>query len=39
MNGERQVVFVTGEAGSGKTTLIEAFRQRLEAGEWRLGSF
>ena len=25
MNGERQVVFVTGEAGSGKTTLIDAF--------------
>jgi DNA-binding winged helix-turn-helix (wHTH) protein/predicted ATPase len=25
MNGERQVVFVTGEAGIGKTTLVEAF--------------
>ncbi len=25
VNGERQVVFVTGEAGIGKTTLIEAF--------------
>src|SRR5262245_22813639 len=24
-NGERQLVFVTGEAGIGKTTLIEAF--------------
>ena len=34
--GERQVVFVTGEPGMGKTTLIEAFRQRLEAGGWRL---
>lgn len=36
MNSARQVVFVTGEAGSGKTTLIDAFRQRLEAGDWRL---
>ena len=36
LNGERQVVFVTGEAGIGKTTLIDAFRQRLEAGDWRL---
>ncbi len=25
MNGARQVVFVTGEAGSGKTTLVDAF--------------
>jgi ATP-dependent Clp protease ATP-binding subunit ClpA len=29
--GQRQMVFVTGESGIGKTTLIEAFRQRLEA--------
>src|SRR5262249_22934547 len=29
--GERQVVFVTGEAGIGKTTLVEAFHQRLRA--------
>jgi predicted ATP-dependent serine protease len=28
-NGERQVVFVTGEPGIGKTTLIEAFLQSL----------
>lgn len=28
LGGERQVVFVTGEAGIGKTTLIEAFLQR-----------
>ncbi|MEW6298098.1 MAG: winged helix-turn-helix domain-containing protein, partial [Thermodesulfobacteriota bacterium] len=29
--GERQVVFVTGEPGIGKTTLIEAFLQSLES--------
>ena len=29
LNGERQIVFVTGEAGIGKTTLIEAFLARL----------
>src|SRR5262249_28831467 len=28
VNGSRQVVFVTGEPGSGKTTLVEAFRRR-----------
>src|SRR5262245_19329763 len=27
--GERQVVFVTGEAGIGKTTLVEAFLQKV----------
>ena len=32
LNGERQMVFITGEAGSGKTALVDAFRQRLEAG-------
>jgi DNA-binding winged helix-turn-helix (wHTH) protein len=36
LNGERQLVFVTGEAGIGKTALVDAFRQRLEAGDWRL---
>lgn len=36
LNGERQLVFVTGEPGIGKTTVIDAFRQRLEAGDWRL---
>ncbi|NOT57955.1 MAG: AAA family ATPase, partial [Deltaproteobacteria bacterium] len=36
LHGERQMVFVTGEPGIGKTTLIEAFRQRLETGGWRL---
>jgi DNA-binding winged helix-turn-helix (wHTH) protein/predicted ATPase len=30
VNGERQVVFVTGEAGIGKTTFVEAFLQRLD---------
>ena len=29
--GERQVVFVTGEAGIGKTTLLQAFLARLRA--------
>ncbi len=29
--GERQVIFVTGEAGIGKTALVEAFRQGLAA--------
>ncbi len=30
--GERQVVFVTGEPGIGKTTLVEAFLQHIAAG-------
>src|SRR5262249_43819272 len=30
-NGESQVVFVTGEAGIGKTTLLEAFTRRIAA--------
>lgn len=29
LNGERQVVFVTGEPGIGKTTLVEAFLARV----------
>ncbi len=29
MGGERQVVFVTGEAGIGKTTLVESFLQKV----------
>jgi DNA-binding winged helix-turn-helix (wHTH) protein len=37
LNGERQVVFVTGEPGIGKTTLVEAFLQQIqEARGWRL---
>jgi len=31
LRGERQVVFVTGEPGVGKTTLVEAFLQRIAA--------
>ncbi|MBM4255991.1 MAG: hypothetical protein FJ147_08855 [Deltaproteobacteria bacterium] len=31
LTGERQVVFISGEPGIGKTTIVEAFRQRLEA--------
>jgi predicted ATPase len=31
LNGERQIVFVTGEPGIGKTALVEAFLQRLES--------
>ncbi len=48
LRGERQVVFVTGEPGIGKTTLVEAFLQRLiprrvgtahhEAGRARAGT-
>ena len=29
LDGQRQVVFVTGEAGIGKSTLVETFEQRL----------
>ena len=31
LNGERHLVFVTGEPGIGKTTLVEAFLQTLDA--------
>jgi DNA-binding winged helix-turn-helix (wHTH) protein/predicted ATPase len=37
LEGQRQIVFVTGEAGIGKTTLMEAFRQGLETRDWGLG--
>lgn len=30
LDGERQVVFITGEPGIGKTTLLEAFRAEIE---------
>src|SRR2546425_2574186 len=36
--GERQLVFVTGEPGIGKTALVEAFLQSLEASVQRLAS-
>jgi class 3 adenylate cyclase/tetratricopeptide (TPR) repeat protein len=36
LHGERQVVFVTGEPGIGKTTLVEAFLAKLEASGWGL---
>jgi DNA-binding winged helix-turn-helix (wHTH) protein len=32
LRGERQVVFITGEPGIGKTALIEAFLQQIGAG-------
>jgi DNA-binding winged helix-turn-helix (wHTH) protein len=36
-NEERQIVFVTGEAGTGKTVLINAFLEQVqEARDWRL---
>src|SRR5205814_3691632 len=31
LQGERQVVFVTGAPGMGKTTVVEAFLQSLES--------
>jgi hypothetical protein len=31
--GRRQLVFITGEPGIGKTTLVEAFLARLDAGD------
>ena len=34
--GTRQVVFVTGEPGIGKTTLVDAFLQSLESQEFRV---
>jgi DNA-binding winged helix-turn-helix (wHTH) protein/predicted ATPase len=38
LSGARQVVFVTGEAGLGKTTLLETFLQQLEGyGALRIG--
>jgi predicted ATPase/DNA-binding winged helix-turn-helix (wHTH) protein len=38
LRGERQMVFVTGEAGIGKTTLVETFLQSLEFSVQRLAS-
>lgn len=36
LHGERQIVFVTGEPGIGKTALVETFLERLETRDWRL---
>src|SRR5215813_3353083 len=33
-HGERQVVFVAGEPGIGKTTVVEAFLERIEGELW-----
>jgi DNA-binding winged helix-turn-helix (wHTH) protein/predicted ATPase len=38
LNGERQIVFVTGEPGIGKTTVVEAFLQSLASRVQRLES-
>lgn len=36
-DGSRQIVFVTGGAGVGKTSLVESFLQRIEAGSPGVG--
>src|ERR1700732_2240063 len=33
LNGERQIVFITGEPGIGKTALAEEFRRQVAVGE------
>src|SRR5437867_939221 len=38
LNGERQIVFITGEPGIGKTALVEVFLQSLESRVQRLAS-
>ena len=38
LHGERQIVFVTGEPGIGKTTLVEAFLSQLGARDWGPGA-
>ncbi len=37
LSGERQVVFVTGEPGIGKTTLVDAFLRRLSGQDLWIG--
>ena len=38
LHGERQTIFVTGEAGLGKTTLVEAFLPQIDpAVAWWIG--
>jgi class 3 adenylate cyclase len=39
LNGQRQIVFVMGEAGIGKTTLVDAFLRGIGHGELDVGSF
>src|SRR5262245_59883529 len=34
LDGKRQIVFVTGEPGIGKTTVVEAFLERIEGELW-----
>lgn len=36
LGGERQVVFVTGEAGIGKTTLVDMFQQQVDRSNLRI---
>lgn len=38
LQGERQLVFITGEAGIGKTTVVDAFLAQLGARGWGLGA-
>lgn len=38
LNGERQIIFVSGEPGIGKTSIVEAFLNSLESGVQRLAS-
>jgi DNA-binding winged helix-turn-helix (wHTH) protein len=38
LRGERQIVFVTGEPGISKTTVVEAFLAQLGARGWGLGA-
>lgn len=38
MSGERQVLFLTGEPGIGKTTVVETFLAQLGARDWGLGT-
>ncbi|MGH8010355.1 MAG: AAA family ATPase, partial [Candidatus Binatia bacterium] len=38
LGGERQMVFVTGEAGIGKTTLIETFLEQVPSSRFQVPS-
>jgi predicted ATPase len=39
LTGERQVVFVSGEPGIGKTTIVDAFLQSLESSVKKSSGF